>query len=820
MTTLAKLLDLLRSKLSTATPAVRRAARSDFETLEDRAVPAVLSEVNVNPPSTDDPFEFVEIRGAANEALTNLYLVAIEGDSGAAAGAADFVVNLSALSLGSNGLLIIKATSGGHVPPGATTVVGDAQLNDGTAPLENGTISFLLIQSAAAIIEGTDYDVGDDGVLEALPGGATIVDAVGWTDGGSGDRVYGGVVLTQSSGTPDAAVRFAGDDTPINLASWFNGDLSGANSTLAFSATQVSANFPSGAQLTPGAPNGGVVTANTQPVLNAGSSPTLADVVRNSPAPVGMVGSLVSRLVDLTPPAGDGVDNVTDPDAGAVTGAAITATTGAGQWWFSTNNGTNWSMFPSVSATAGLQLRPTDRVYYQPPVSFTGTLASALTFKAWDQTGATAGMQGTTADTTVGTPFSAATDTASITVAVVNNAPVLNPVPNPVLPSIAEDAPGPVGMVGALVLELVDLTSPPAGFNNVTDADGDAPGLAVTATTGGGIWSYSLNNGTTWIPFPAVSNAMGLLLRPGDRVYYMPAANENGVFTFTFKAWDQTAGTAGTTVDTTAGSAFSTAFDTAAITVTEVNDDPNAVNDGAGPVFPSIDTLETFPILISTLLGNDNAGPANESGQTLRLSLAGVTVNGTVVRDGAFVRFTPAGPGPASFQYIVTDDGTDNGIISPRFSALATVFLNVAAENDAPILDTAGVYTLPAVKINDTAPSGISVADLLAQGPGGDPISDPDQTTAQGIAITAVDDTNGTWQYSINGGTTWLAVGPLGVDQARLLNSAPNTRLRFLPDGSGAPTFNRMITFRAWDAPVGLNGGLGNVAIVGGITAF
>ena len=45
---------------------------------------------------------------------------------------------------------------------------------------------------------GTDLDTDNDGVLE-LPAGVVLIDAVGWTDGGAGDRVYGGVVLTQSA---------------------------------------------------------------------------------------------------------------------------------------------------------------------------------------------------------------------------------------------------------------------------------------------------------------------------------------------------------------------------------------------------------------------------------------------------------------------------------------------------------------------------------------------------------------------------------------------------------------------------------------------
>lgn len=55
-------------------------------------------------------------------------------------------------------------------------------------------------------------------------------------------------------------------------------------------------------------------------------------------------------------------------------------------------------------------------MYFKPTTSYAGTVSSALTFRARDQTSGTAGS---TADTTTNgrtTAFSSATDTASITV--------------------------------------------------------------------------------------------------------------------------------------------------------------------------------------------------------------------------------------------------------------------------------------------------------------------------------------------------------------------------------------------------------------------
>ena len=88
----------------------------------------------------------------------------------------------------------------------------------------------------------------------------------------------------------------------------------------------------------------------------------------------------------------------------------------------------------------------------------------------------------------------------------------------------------------------------------------------------------------------------------------------------------------------------------------------------------------------------------------------------------------------------------------------------------------------------------------------------------QGIAVTGSDETNGTWQYSTNNGTTWLALGAVSPGSARLLESSATTKLRFVPnaDFNGTAT----ITLRAWDQTFGANGALTGTTVNGGTTAF
>lgn len=231
----------------------------------------LINEININPPSTDNPFEYVELIGTPGAALTNLYFVAFEGD-GLPSGTADFVVNLTGQTFGSNGLLVVKSPTGGFTFPAATTIVTDAQLNTAGGGIENGTNSYFLFSSPNAFVEGTDYDTNNDGTLDGLPAGFSVLDNLGISDGDAGDLVYGGVLLTQSSGTPDAVARFAGNTTPSTASAFYNADYvtGGANSSTDLDETRASANFPAGADLTPGAANAVAVIpeANTFGLLS------------------------------------------------------------------------------------------------------------------------------------------------------------------------------------------------------------------------------------------------------------------------------------------------------------------------------------------------------------------------------------------------------------------------------------------------------------------------------------------------------------------------------------------------------------------------
>ena len=169
-----------------------------------------------------------------------------------------------------------------------------------------------------------------------------------------------------------------------------------------------------------------VTGTNDAPVLNAAATPVLSSVGEDAGAPVGAVGTLVSDLVNLNPPAGGGLDNVTDADSGAVTGIALTGTNNAdGTWYYSTNNGGSWTAVGSVSNAQALLLAADagTRLYFQANGNFNGNVTDAVTFRAWDQTSGSAGTKVDTTGNGGSTAFSSATDTANLTVSPVNDNP-------------------------------------------------------------------------------------------------------------------------------------------------------------------------------------------------------------------------------------------------------------------------------------------------------------------------------------------------------------------------------------------------------------
>ncbi|MBD2484234.1 FG-GAP-like repeat-containing protein [Planktothrix sp. FACHB-1365] len=170
---------------------------------------------------------------------------------------------------------------------------------------------------------------------------------------------------------------------------------------------------------------------------------------------------------------------ISDVDTTTLTKAvAITTADNNGTWQYSTN-GTTWTNFPAVSNSNALLLDASNKVRFQPNTNYNGTIATALTFRAWDKS---TGTVGSTANTSINggtTAFSVNTATASITVTAVNDAPTATPI---TAQTVNQDSNFNLNIV-----------------NNFSDVDGDT--LTYTAT---------LADGTTlpsWLTLDSTSGA-------------------------------------------------------------------------------------------------------------------------------------------------------------------------------------------------------------------------------------------------------------------------------------------------------------------------
>ena len=128
-----------------------------------------------------------------------------------------------------------------------------------------------------------------------------------------------------------------------------------------------------------------VIATNIPPALNSSASPRLNAIDEDAGIPVGLVGTLVSDLVD----AGGDHNNYSDSE-GDLLGIAITGVNLDGATlWFSTNNGSSWENAGDISPFSALLLYAdsSTRVYVQPPVGVAGRFDSLLEFSAWDREG-------------------------------------------------------------------------------------------------------------------------------------------------------------------------------------------------------------------------------------------------------------------------------------------------------------------------------------------------------------------------------------------------------------------------------------------------
>jgi protocadherin Fat 4 len=539
-----------------------------------------------------------------------------------------------------------------------------------------------------------------------------------------------------------------------------------------------------------------------------------------------------------------------DVDTGAVKGLAITGKSGNGTWQYSTD-GTTWNSFGSVSSTNALLITSTMQVRYIPDGNNGET--ATFSYKAWDQTSGTASdnataRYATTASSGGTTAFSSNNASAQIIVTSVNDAPTISSGSTYSLTGTNENTTS-SGTLASSIL---------TGASWADVDTGAVKGLAITGKSGNGTWQYS-TDGTTWNSFGSVSSTNALLITSTTQVRYIPDGNNGETATFSYKAWDQTSGTASDNATaryaTTASSGGTTAFSSnnasAQIIVTSVNDAPTISSGSTYSLTGTNENTTSSGTLASSILTGASWADV-DTGAVKGLAITGKSGNGTwqystdgttwnsfgsvsstnalLITSTTQVRYIPDGNNgeTATFSYKAWDQtsGTASDNATARYATTAssggtTAFSSnnasaqiiVTSVNDAPVLDNSGFMSLTTITEDDTSNSGNTVAQIIASA-GGDRITDPDSGALEGIAISGVTGSNGTWQY--NTGSGWTDVGSVSSTSALLLRATDS--LRFVPNGLNGDTGT--VLFQAWDQTSGTAGTKVDSSVSGGATAF
>ena len=319
----------------------------------------------------------------------------------------------------------------------------------------------------------------------------------------------------------------------------------------------------------------------------------------------------------------------------------------------------------------------------------------------------------------------------------VNDAPVLAPI-SPTLTTITEHQTTNVTNPGQTVSSFVGAS--------ISDVDaGAVNGIAITGLTStNGTWQYSIDGGATWTAIGAVSNSTALLLDASDRIRFLPDGNNGGTDTITYRAWDETAATHGTTADTSTNggtTAFSTATDTAHLTVISVNDAP-VLDARSGSLSYTENQAATA---IDTAIAMSDVDSANLAGATVRITgnfVSGQDVLGFSNQNGIAGSYNAATgvlilTGQASvtqyqaaLQSVSYFNSSDNpsgqtrtisyqvndGSAQNNLSNVVTATVAVAPVNDAPVITSGAAAAQVSEEglangVPDTLPAGLDTTN-------------------------------------------------------------------------------------------------------------
>ncbi len=141
--------------------------------------------------------------------------------------------------------------------------------------------------------------------------------------------------------------------------------------------------------------------------------------------------------------------------------------------------------------------------------------------------------------------------------------------------------------------------------------------------------------------------------------------------------------------------------------------------------------------------------------------------------------------------------------------------------NDAPMLDNSADIFLTVIDedITDDKNVGESVSDILISMNGNLIVTDIDKDDPKGIAVIAVNNQNGIWQYKTDLEGFWTDF-PSDISEYKALLLNDTAKIRFRPNTNFNGTVNPGITFRAWDMSDFEDSENADTSINGGITSF
>ncbi|WP_240201610.1 DUF4347 domain-containing protein [Pseudomonas sp. PDNC002] len=626
----------------------------------------------------------------------------------------------------------------------ASTQVSIAAVNDAptlsggpytwTGTSEDLTSQVRTVGNLLAGLSYADADGPDSGIaLTATSGNGTwqySTDGATWTDIGAVSNTSALLLsfTTQLRYVPDGR---NGEAATLSFRAW-DTSLGNASTTGTRSTADTTTNGGTTAFST------GTAQASIQ-VSNVNDAPVLIPIAPTlnglTDGDINNVGQAVSSFI---------TGHVSDVDSGAMQGIALTdLNSGLGTWQYSVDGGASWQNVGGVSAANALLLRSSDRVRFLPD-GVNGTTAS-FTFKAWDQSGTTAGQQGFKVDassTGGATPFSVASDTASVTVTAINDAPSVT---------------GSSGSTSWVEGNNVDST-PVVIDSGLTITDADGPYLA-----GAKVTVTNFHIGEDQLVFTGNAATMGNITGSWDAslgVLYLNSAGNQA----TLAQWQAalssvaylnlsdtpTTATRSIEFQVTDGGGLSSSPVTRNVTITAVDDSPII------SATPSTQVVEDVATVISQIVINDSDSYNGTvtlsvgSGTLSAISGGGVTVGGTstaLTLTGSLsainlfiaahrVTYTTAANATSD---VTLNISVDSGSVS---TASTSMLLVVTPVNDAPVASVPGSILVT----EDVASSltGISFSDVDA---------------GSGVVIASFSVPNGTLSASSGGGVTVLNSG-------------------------------------------------------------